>query len=84
MFVNVSYQYIDGRKDVFFDGNTFGSTSVLLGSYQLVNTLVKYEVLKNRFSVFATVTNLLNEDFVENIGYATRGRNFRLGLNFNL
>ena len=32
--------------------------------------------------VFGTVTNILNDDFQELIGYNTRGRNFKLGLNF--
>jgi vitamin B12 transporter len=34
-------------------------------------------------SVFGAVTNLFNEEFVENIGYSTLGRNFRLGLNLS-
>lgn len=84
LFFNVNYQYLDGRKDVYFDGNTFGTASVKLGSYQLVNTLVKYELIKNRLSIFGAATNILNEEFVENIGYSTRGRNFRLGLNISL
>ena len=84
LFFNVNYQYLDGRKDVYFDGNTFGTASVKLGSYQLVNALVKYELIKNRLSIFGAATNILNEEFVENIGYSTRGRNFRLGLNISL
>lgn len=84
LFFNVNYQYLDGRKDVYFDGNTFGTASVKLGSYQLVNALVKYELVKNRLSIFGSATNILNEDFTENIGYSTRGRNFRLGLNISL
>jgi len=50
----------------------------------LVNFLAKYELIRGRMSVFATATNILNETFVENIGYSTRGRNFKLGLNFVL
>lgn len=84
LFFNVNYQYLDGRKDVYFDGNTFGTASVKLGSYQLVNALVKYQLIKNRLSIFGAATNILNEEFVENIGYSTRGRNFRLGLNISL
>lgn len=84
LFFNLNYQYLDGRKDVYFDGNTFGTASVKLGSYQLVNALVKYELIKNRLSIFGAATNILNEEFTENIGYSTRGRNFRLGLNISL
>ena len=84
LFFNANYQYIDGRKDAFFDGNTFSTAYTKLGSYQLFNVLVKYELVKTRLSVFGTVTNIFNEDFVENIGYATRGRNFKLGLTITL
>ena len=84
LFFNVNYQYVDGRQDAFFDGNTYATVYTKLGSYQLVNALVKYELVKARLSVFGTVTNIFNEDFVENIGYSTRGRNFKLGLNLIL
>jgi len=84
LFFNANYQYVDGRADAFFDGNTFATIQTKLGSYQLVNASVKYELVKSRLTVFGAVTNVLNEDFVENIGYATRGRNFRLGLSINL
>ena len=84
LFLNASYQYLDARQDAFFDGNTFAVVPAKLGSYQLLNALVKYELVKNRLSIFGSATNILNKDFVENIGYSTRGRNFKLGLNINL
>lgn len=83
-FFNLNYQYIDGRNDAFFDGNTYVTIQTKLGSYQLLNALVKYELVKNRLSIFGNATNILNENFVENIGYSTRGRNFKLGLTINL
>ena len=84
LFFSANYQYVDGRQDAFFDGNTFATLTTILGSYQLVNASVKYELMKNKLTFFGAVTNILNEDFVENIGYSTRGRNFRLGLSINL
>ncbi|MBP6558471.1 MAG: TonB-dependent receptor, partial [Flavobacterium sp.] len=81
---NLNYQYFDARNDAFFDGNTFATANVKLDSYQLVNALAKYELIKSRLTVFGSVTNILNEEFVENIGYSTRGRNFKLGLNIVL
>ena len=81
---NINYQYFDARNDVFFDGNTFGVTGVKLDAYQLVNFLAQYELVKGRTTVFATATNLFNEAFTENIGYSTRGRNFKLGINIVL
>lgn len=83
LFFNLNYQYTDERMDAFFDGTTFGVISTKLDSYQLINALVKYELVKNTVTIFGNASNILNEEFVENIGYATRGRNFRLGLNLN-
>lgn len=81
---NVSYQYFDARNDAYYDANTFSVLPIKLGSYQLVNLLVKHELIKNRLTVFGAATNILNEEFVENVGYATRGRNFKIGLNIVL
>ncbi len=80
-FLSLDYQYFNARNDAFFDGTTFAVVTTKLGSYQLVNATAKYELIKNRLTVFGSATNIFNEAFVENIGYATRGRNFRLGLN---
>jgi vitamin B12 transporter len=84
LLMNTTYQYFDARNDAFFDGNTFGVVPTKLGSYQLLNALVKYELIKSRLTVFGAATNILNEEFVENVGYATRGRNFKIGLNIVL
>ena len=81
---NVNYQYVDGRNDAFFDGNTYGTQNVVLGSYQLVNASLNYELIKNTLNIFGAATNILNEEFVENVGYNTLGRNFKLGLNLKL
>jgi len=84
LFLNANYQYIDARQDAFFDGNKYAIVSTKLGCYQLLNALVKYELIKERLTIFWNVTNIFNEDFAENIGYSTRGRNIKLGLNIKL
>jgi vitamin B12 transporter len=83
-FFNLQYQYVGSRSDAFFDGNSYTTQTVVLGSYQLVNATLRYEVVKNRLSVFGAATNILNAEFVENTGYSSLGRNFKLGLNINL
>ena len=70
------------RNDAFFDGNTFARVPVVLKSYKVVNLSSDFDLIKSRLNVFVNATNLLNEDFVENIGYSTRGRNFRVGTTF--
>jgi vitamin B12 transporter len=78
---NLSYQYVDFRKDVFFDGGTYQTVPVQLDSYQLLNAMLNFKIIKNRFNLFASANNILNADFTENIGYSTRGRNFKIGIN---
>lgn len=80
----LNYQYTDGRRDLFFDGITFATVPVQLESYQLLNSVVQYEVIKNQLTFFTSAMNLLNEDFTESVGYTTRGRNFRIGINLTL
>ena len=78
---NLAYQYIDKRNDAFFDGGTYLTTPVILDAYQLVNAIGNFKIIKNRLNVFASVNNIFNADFTEAIGYSTRGRNFKIGLN---
>lgn len=78
---NAQYQYVEARNDAFFDMNTFATVNTILATYQLVNSNISFDVLPNKLSIFGAVTNILDEEFIENIGYSTRGRNFKLGLN---
>lgn len=83
-FFNVNYCYVDSRNDTFYDANSYSTQKISLGSYQLVNASARYELVKNRMTVFGAVTNILNANFVENVGYSALGRNFKLGLTINL
>ncbi len=79
---DVSYQYVSGRNDAFFDMISFANSAVELSKYHLVNANFRHEILKNRLSLFGSISNILNEDFDEVIGYSTRGRNFKIGVDF--
>jgi vitamin B12 transporter len=76
------YQYVSDRRDAFFDNSTFTSESVNLSEYQLINANIRYQVIPNRLALFGAVDNIFNEEFQEVVGYNTRGRNFRIGMNF--
>lgn len=80
MNFTISYQYVDHRKDLFFDGGTYETVPVQLESYQLVNAIGNFKIIKNRLSLFVSANNIFNANFTENIGYNTRGRNFKLGV----
>jgi vitamin B12 transporter len=76
-FAAINYQYLSSRIDAF----GFPSQFVKLDAYRLLNATLKYELIKSRLTVFGSATNIFNEEFVENVGYSTRGRNFKIGLN---
>ncbi len=80
--VNASYQFFNQRNDLYVDNTDFSTKKTVLAAYKLFNATAKFDLIGNRLSVFATLTNVFNENFVENIGYSTRGRNFRVGMNF--
>jgi vitamin B12 transporter len=84
--LNFSYQFVSTRYVEFttYPAPTFDPVLNVdfLKDYQLVNTNIRYELIKNRLNLFGAVDNILDKDFVESRGYATRGRNFKIGLNF--
>jgi vitamin B12 transporter len=78
----MQYQFVDQRKDTYYDSNIWATQAVNLAAYQLVNSTISYDLFPNRLQLFGAVTNIFNEDFQEVMGYNTRGRNYKLGLNF--
>lgn len=81
-FLHLNYQFVDKRTDSFYDSANYAVVPVKLDAYKLVNATIRHELFKDRMTVFASVSNLFNEDFTELVGYNTKGRNFKLGFNF--
>ncbi|RIV68428.1 TonB-dependent receptor plug domain-containing protein [Flagellimonas aequoris] len=77
---SLTYAYTGKRFDTDF--STF--TDVPLDAFSLVNLYIGHELIPNRLNIFINAENILNEEFTEIIGYTTRGRNFRIGMNLNL
>ncbi len=67
--VSIAYQYNSDRID-------FGQS---LEAFSLVDLNFTFEVLKNRMSLFGGVQNIFNEEYLEILSFATRGRNARVG-----
>lgn len=76
-FLSLQFKSHSGRKYVGWD-----KKAVHLEQYGLVDFYGRYQLIKNRLSVFGQVTNILNKDYVEVYGYSTKGRNFKVGFNF--
>ena len=77
---SLSYAYTGERFDTDFA--TF--SDIALEPFSLLNFSIRHELIKNKVNVFLNADNLLNEDYRELLGFTTRGRNFRVGLNLNL
>ena len=76
MFKNV------GKRSLFDAYGSFGEAGkdVVLPSYSLLDMNVNYKVLEGKVLFFGSITNLLNEEYEETIGFNTRGRNFKMGI----
>ena len=75
-FTSVSYQYTHQRFE-----NSFVP---LLDSFSVVNFYLSHKALKGKITFFAGLDNLLNEAYEDIPGYATKGRNARVGFNLIL
>ena len=78
--LNCNYQYLSDRNDIF----GYPNQNTVLNSYQLFDTTFRVACIKNKLTFFSTISNIFNENFVENIGYSTRGRNFKIGFNISI
>ena len=76
MFKNV------GKRSLFDAFGSFGEAGkdFILPSYSLLDMNVNYKVLEGKVLFFGSITNLLNEEYEETIGFNTRGRNFKMGI----
>ncbi|RIV34184.1 TonB-dependent receptor [Flagellimonas lutimaris] len=77
---SLSFAYTGKR----FDTDFATYTDIALEPFSLLNFSIRHELIKNKLNVFVNADNLLNEDYRELLGFTTRGRNFRVGLNLNL
>jgi len=81
--VNIAYHILDNTQ-VSINGKYVDSTKdfgdIELQSYKLLDLFVNHKMLNNKLTVFASVSNLFNEDYQEIAGFSTRGRNYKFGL----
>jgi vitamin B12 transporter len=82
-FFNITYRNI-GERTIFDRYGSFGTAGedVILESYQVLDFMANYKLLDNKLTVFAGITNLLDEDYDDIYGYSTRGRNYKIGVRF--
>jgi len=83
-FFSLSYQFNDERTDAVYNASTYQNDIINLKSYNLFDFYVSQKLVHNKVTLFANVTNILNEKYEELYGYSTRGRNVNIGLNISL
>ncbi len=76
--LGLKYQFVGEREDAFFNPETFESDSVMLSSYGLLGLSARTS-LNEIITLFAAVTNVLDEEYEELYRFQTKGRNVRLG-----
>ena len=79
MYYNLTDGFTFGASGRFIDA-TEDYGGIALPSYRLFDINLNKTLIKNRFSLWAAVTNIFNEDFQEIAGLSTRGRNYGVGL----
>jgi len=78
-FASLRYQYTDDRIDTDF--STFENKN--LSSFSLVDLFFSRQLIQNRLKMSVSVSNLLDEEYTEVIGFTTKGRNYKLGFRLN-
>lgn len=77
----LSVRFKNISKRTYFDEWGTGD-NINLKAYSLVDLFASHQLIKDRFLIFISANNIFNENYVEIIGYTTKGRNLKLGLNF--
>ncbi|WP_411031990.1 TonB-dependent receptor plug domain-containing protein [Spongiimicrobium sp. 3-5] len=76
----VNYSLTGDRLDTDF--GTF--TDIDLPSFSLVDLYFSHEIIPGTLKFFLSANNIFNESYTEVIGFSTKGRNIRGGININL
>ena len=77
----LSLRFKNISKRTYFDQWGTGD-NINLKAYSLVDLFSSHNLIKDRLLLVVQANNIFNESYVETIGYTTKGRNFKLGLNF--
>jgi len=83
-FISLSYQYNDDRRDSVYNSTTFMNEDINLSNYSLLDLYLSHKIIKNKMTLFANLTNILNAEYQELYGYSTKGRNISLGFTLKL
>ena len=85
---NLSYSFLkswNANLTVQLFGKRFGLDNItVLDEYQLLNLSISHQITNIALKLFVHATNILNTDYTEIDGYATKGRNLVAGISYQL
>jgi vitamin B12 transporter len=79
-FVSLMYKNVGNRFARYYDSVTFSTVETNLPKYNLLDLNANYKLLDDTVTFFASVTNILDEDYDDILGFSTRGRNYKVGV----
>jgi vitamin B12 transporter len=74
------YKNVGNRFARYYDSVTFSTVETNLPKYNLLDLNANYKLLEDTVTFFASVTNILDEDYDDILGFSTRGRNYKVGV----
>jgi vitamin B12 transporter len=77
----LGYRYSDAKGDTYFKPD-YSQESLTLSAFSVFDLSANHQLREN-LKLFASVTNILDAEFEEIIGYSTLGRNFSVGAKIN-
>lgn len=84
LYISLSAQSLGKRNDLYFDPNTFASSTVDLKAYTLLNAYAEYKLMGNKLRLFADARNITDKKYTEVYGYNTPGITINGGFRINL
>lgn len=79
---SLNYKYTGSRAEVFYNAN-FDREVINLSAYSILDAYLELKPLK-KVALFGDFKNILNEDYIEWLGYNTRGSNFNIGIKYTV
>ena len=79
-FVALTFKNVGDRFARYYDNSTFSTVETTLQKYNLLDFNTNYKLLEGTITLLGSVTNLLNENYDDILGFSTRGRNYKIGV----
>ncbi|MEP5340448.1 MAG: TonB-dependent receptor plug domain-containing protein [Algibacter sp.] len=80
-YASLHYQYNGERTSTAFNADF--TERLTLDNYSLVDFNINHSIIENTLKIYASMSNIFNEDYQERYGFSSLGRNYRIGIKLN-